>query len=189
LKIQIAGAVGYRFYPHKVNGEGFFLSVMRKTDEQEETSIRNKKFAQSPSKKIVERLNSWQKSPEEKELIQFDDLIISTPKAYRSEIEFLSNNLSIVQRGTAMATLKHEKLIPEHALALSVELEQNNFPILDLDLLHAQTYLRKDVLNFETNQRGFALVKFQGAGLGWVNLLGNRINNLYPSSWRIRMAG
>ncbi|QLH34488.1 MAG: hypothetical protein HWD62_05535 [Cyclobacteriaceae bacterium] len=24
--------------------------------------------------------------------------------------------------------------------------------------------------------------------MGWVNHLGNRTNNLYPSNWRIRMA-
>ncbi|MFM9837959.1 MAG: methyltransferase RsmF C-terminal domain-like protein [Cyclobacteriaceae bacterium] len=25
--------------------------------------------------------------------------------------------------------------------------------------------------------------------IGWVNLLGNRVNNLYPTNWRVRMGG
>ncbi len=188
-EIKREQALGYRFYPHRVKGEGFFLSVMRKTDEQEEISIRKKKSIQSPSKKVIEKLSAWQNAPEEKDLIQFDDLIISIPKLFTSEIELLSQALSLVQRGTALATVKHEKLIPEHALALSIELNSTNFLSVELNLASALSYLRKDTIVLDTAHRGFALVNYQGASLGFVNLLGNRINNLYPSSWRIRMAG
>jgi hypothetical protein len=31
------------------------------------------------------------------------------------------------------------------------------------------------------------LVMHEGVALGWVNLLGNRLNNLYPAGWRIMM--
>jgi hypothetical protein len=30
-------------------------------------------------------------------------------------------------------------------------------------------------------------VRFEETAIGWVNALDRRINNLYPSNWRIRM--
>jgi hypothetical protein len=32
------------------------------------------------------------------------------------------------------------------------------------------------------------LVRYENNNLGFVNRLGNRLNNLYPANWRIRMS-
>jgi NOL1/NOP2/fmu family ribosome biogenesis protein len=66
-------------------------------------------------------------------------------------------------------------------------LNKNYFKSIELTLAQALAYLRKDALLVGEGERGFALVTYQGIPLGWVNLLGNRINNLYPSGWRILM--
>ena len=36
------GIIGYRFYPHRVQGEGFFLSAMRKLDPEKEIFFKSK---------------------------------------------------------------------------------------------------------------------------------------------------
>ncbi len=180
------GIYGYRFYPHKVKGEGFFISVLRKKDEAEEVLMRTKTQLPLVSKKIAERINEWLLHPHQ--LILLDDLIVALPKQFGAEINWLANNLNVVTKGTAVATLKHEKLIPEHALALSLELNRNQFPQIDLSLDQALAYLRKETPLIGEGQKGFALVTYQNHRLGWVNLLGNRINNLYPANWRIRMS-
>jgi len=41
-------------------------------------------------------------------------------------------------------------------------------------------------LNLISEKTGFTLMSFQNTPIGWANLLGNRVNNLYPSAWRIR---
>jgi NOL1/NOP2/fmu family ribosome biogenesis protein len=115
-----------------------------------------------------------------------NDLIVALPERYVEEINWLSHQLNVVTKGTAMATVKHEKLIPEHALALSTELNQNNFPSIELDLPTALSYLRKETINIGEGERGFTIVTYQNQPLGFVNLLGNRVNNLYPANWRIR---
>ena len=84
--------------------------------------------------------------------------------------------------------MKHEKIIPEHALALSGELNKEFFNAVELSREEALHYLRKDALNPTTNHRGFALATYQHLPLGWMNLLPGRMNNLYPQEWRIRMS-
>ena len=91
--------------------------------------------------------------------------------------------------GTNLATLKHDKLVPEHALALSVEINRSNFPIVDVTEADALKYLRKENLQVADAAMGFSLLTYQETPLGWANVLANRMNNMYPSEWRIRMGG
>lgn len=187
-EINDHGSKGYRFYPHKVKGEGFFLSVIRKKEPQEGSRIKaQKNFFTAPSKKIMSSLASWVKNTEEKTFIQRNDLIQFFPSAASGAIEMLIKSLRIVSAGTFTATVKHDKLIPEHALALSVHLQQDTFEKLDLTLEEALHYLKKETLPPVPGKHGFALVTYRKLPLGWVNILPNRINNLYPLEWRIRM--
>lgn len=185
-EVHSKNVFGYRFYPHKTKGEGFFISAIRKTDEQHETSIHRKKTFDHPPTKIKERLSMWFKNSEQAEFIKHDELILALPKSYLFEIEFLSKFLKVIQKGTAIATAKHDKLIPEHAFALSTKINRENFNSIELTLDEAIAYLRKDVLNLTSEKTGFTLINFQNVPIGWANLLGNRMNNLYPSAWRIR---
>ncbi|MFM9837960.1 MAG: methyltransferase RsmF C-terminal domain-like protein [Cyclobacteriaceae bacterium] len=72
---------------------------------------------------------------------------------------------------------------------MSIELNTKNFTSIELDLPQALAYLRKEAIMIGEGQKGFTLVTYQGHPLGWVNLLGNRVNNLYPVGWRVRMSG
>lgn len=180
--------LGYRFLPHRVQGEGFFISVIRKKAGEKMVSMRNRHSFMGPSKKILEQLNTWVSRPEEKTFIVRNDQVQFFPKDKAAEIEFLAKKLHVITAGTVLASVKHEKLIPEHAAALSVELVKENFNTVNVDLPAALQFLRKDTLSVTSGQRGFALVNYNGSPLGWVNVLENRINNLYPSEWRIRMS-
>jgi len=62
----------------------------------------------------------------------------------------------------------------------------SNFNATDLSFDEAIAYLRKDVLNLSSEKAGFTLMTYQSVPIGWANLLGSRMNNLYPSAWRIR---
>jgi 16S rRNA C967 or C1407 C5-methylase (RsmB/RsmF family)/NOL1/NOP2/fmu family ribosome biogenesis protein len=186
-KITLGKAIGYRFFPHKVAGEGFFISALRKVDSEPEIRIRaSRNFSEAP-KKVTEQLQTWSNNSENLKIIKQEDLLIQIPNELYDEMGFISTQLHVVSKGTAVAQLKHEKLIPEHAKALAIDLNHNNFAVIELSLEQSISYLRKDNLLVGSGQRGFALVTHQGTPLGWINQLGNRINNLYPSAWRIRM--
>jgi len=187
-KVTVGKAIGYHFYPHKVTGEGFFISALRKIEPEQELRIRPGKNFSLASKKIAEQLNDWAINPENFKTIRQDNLLIQLPTELYDDMDFISKQLHVVSKGTAAAEVKHEKLIPEHAFALSTNLNNSNFAIIGLTLDEALAYLRKDNLLVGEGERGFALVTYNYSPLGWINRLGNRVNNLYPSSWRIRMS-
>lgn len=178
---------GYRFFPHRVKGEGFFLSVLRKLDDGLQKGLHTKSKLQTPSKKLTEALHDWLLNAEEKSFILHNDRVIHFPKNKMPELQSVLKNMRVLSAGTAMVTVKHEKLIPEHSFALSIDMNRNFFNPIAMDKESALQYLRKDVLTITSPKKGFALVTHDNVGLGWVNVLDNRINNLYPSDWRIRI--
>jgi 16S rRNA C967 or C1407 C5-methylase (RsmB/RsmF family)/NOL1/NOP2/fmu family ribosome biogenesis protein len=178
---------GYRFFPHRVKGEGFFLAAVRKANQQSQSRLTTKNTFSTPSKKVKDQLEDWIVRPDEKTFINRNESLQFFPKNKTQEIEFLARNLRLILAGTYLATAKHDKLIPEHGLALSIEINRAFFNTITLEREEALQYLRKDILAFAGTKKGFALITFQDIPLGWVNVLDNRLNNLYPSEWRIRM--
>ena len=188
-EVETNGLFGYRFFPHKVRGEGFFIAVLRKGNIKEHPDFRgkSKKSIATPLKKLQERLQPWIADTRESTFFQFNDLIFYTPASKVQEVEFLLQSLRILYAGTNVASVKHDKLVPEHAMALSVEVEKDNFPLAAVDLEQALRYLRRETIQLNGVSSGFALVTYQDLPIGWVNVLPNRVNNMYPSEWRIRM--
>lgn len=164
--------IGYRFMPHKTKGEGFFIAALRKKSKQD--SIRIK-----PNNLKLSKLNPGWLNGDFK-YYELNDLLIAVPG---DDIP----NLNIVTRGIAIASITKNKLVPEHALAMSTDINEDAFPVVDVDKNEALKYLSKDTIAARDSERGFALVRYHGNNLGFVNRLGNRLNNLYPANWRIRM--
>ena len=186
-EVQTGSAIGYRCFPHRVKGEGFFLSAVRKTDSDHKKEFHVKAKFQYPPKKISSVLQDWLLAADQKFFIVHSDRVQFFPAGKASEIQLLVNNLRVVFAGTSMVTIKHDKLVPDHALALSIDLNRNFFYSMKLDENTALQYLRKETIPSSSGNKGFALVTFENICIGWVNILDNRINNLYPSEWRIRM--
>ena len=188
-EVDEGGVTGYHFYPHRTKGEGFFLSVIRKREPSHHPKSRTGKNISSPARKITDRLDQWLLPKGENIFFQFNDLIFYTPFALGREMEFLLQNLKVMYAGTNLATLKHDKLVPEHALALSVEINKINIPVIEVNEADALKYLRKENLHVADAAMGFSLLTYQQTPVGWANVLTNRINNMYPAEWRIRMGG
>jgi len=178
--------IGYRFYPHRVKGEGFFLSAFRKKDVQTEARMKIKKSLTVPPKKIVEQLREWVTGSDFGFYV-WNDIVHTIPFASQEEIEYLIEHLKIVLAGTPLTSVKHDKLIPEHASALAIDFNRDNFQQISLNLEEAIQYLRKESIQVDA-PKGFALVTYNNLPLGWINVLDSRVNNLYPKEWRIRMA-
>lgn len=179
--------IGYRFFPHRVKGEGFFMSVIRKKQVSPSLRIKaNRDLTPAPAK-IVNTLQSWIHHPERVSFFQWKDLIYLFPEANTLHLGLLHQHLRVVNAGIATATVKHDKLIPEHALAMSTDLRRENFKTLSVSYDEAIRYLRRDPLTLPETDKGYHLIVFEDVALGWVNSLGNRFNNMYPVEWRIRM--
>lgn len=180
-------SIGYQCYPHQVQGEGFYMAVLRKRGAQPATRLRISKNVFHKPVKLLADYQHWM-LPADQAFLQFKDYLLALPASLTIEMEFLASQLKIVSAGTTLGTIKHTKLIPDHALALSILLKKETFPHIDVSKEEAIAYLRKDIFWKEGLVKGFSLINYQGFALGWVNVLDNRLNNLYPAEWRIRMA-
>lgn len=178
---------GYRCYPHKVKGEGFFLSVFRKKDVEESGPLKaTKNVFGKPSNKIMDQVRGWIKGVDDKEFILRNDGIQFFPRSKTAEIQHLAQQLYLIAAGVHAGTIKHDKIIVEHPLALAADVNQDFFTRFDLPIDEAIKYLKKETIYIDHTKKEMALVTYQHVPIGWVNLLGNRVNNLYPSEWRIR---
>jgi NOL1/NOP2/fmu family ribosome biogenesis protein len=135
----------------------------------------------------LDQLAEWIINPGEKYFIERNDLMQFFQKNKMQEICHIVKNLHVISAGTFIAKAKHDKLIPEHSFALSLEINRDRFDSVRLDVDQALKFLRKETISVEADKKGFALVTFQNTPLGWINILDNRVNNLYPSEWRIRI--
>jgi NOL1/NOP2/fmu family ribosome biogenesis protein len=181
--------IGYRFFPHRVRGEGFFLSVLRKSEVPGTgRSGKAKSMLSNPPADAVRRLRPWIRNADDLFFFIHDNTLHFLPSLKHEDVSWIVQNLTILSAGTAAATVKHSKLVPQHSLALSICLERSQVATLPVDEAGAIAYLRKEPVHASPEKGGYAVVTFNDLPLGWVNVLGNRINNLFPSNRRIRMA-
>jgi len=187
---QLDGVEGYRFYPHQVQGEGFFMAVIQKTGEPEMShgSSRKKKYKLTiAGKKEKALVYEWLQSPEQYEWLQHNEGISAIPAKLFEAADEVYQKLYVVYAGTEVAEVNGKKLKPMQALALSQHLNKGAFETAELNLEQALRYLRKEDIALGLSGNGWLLLQYQSMPLGWAKQVGNRINNYYPKKWRIRM--
>jgi 16S rRNA C967 or C1407 C5-methylase (RsmB/RsmF family)/NOL1/NOP2/fmu family ribosome biogenesis protein len=185
-EIDYQGIYGYGFYPGKVRGEGFFLSVIRKTGKQEKNHIRSQRKTElKPAKEDFRVADSWTSFPRERLLKWGGELFAVS--CNMDDYLHLYQNLKILKAGTKIFVVKNDKYLPSHELALSLRLKLEAFPGNEINLPEALAYMRRDNFILQNAIKGWNIVTFKGVCLGFVNNIGNRVNNYFPVEWRIRM--
>ncbi len=178
-------AFGYRFYPDKLKGEGFFIAALRKKEGDSFKGIK-------PGKNRIEKISKPEEAlvkpwlREELDMIFFkqQDDIIALPSCFQDDIPVLQSALYIKKAGVRIGKLAGKDLIPDQQLALS-KIISKNIVSVPLNREQAIQYLRKEEVQVSTDHRGWAVVSYEGQYLGWIKVLPNRINNYYPKEWRI----
>jgi 16S rRNA C967 or C1407 C5-methylase (RsmB/RsmF family)/NOL1/NOP2/fmu family ribosome biogenesis protein len=185
-EIDHQGIKGYGFYPGKIRGEGLFISVIKKAGNtgsvgQGKPDSSERKISRD-ERKIAADLTDYK----DESLLKINDEISSIPCSY-NDYALISKYLKVIRPGTKICTLKRKNYIPSHELALSVYLKNSVYSTLNLNLQQALNYLRRENLSVSGAQTGWIMAAYQGVNLGFLNNIGNRMNNYYPVEWRIRM--
>ncbi|MCC9167070.1 methyltransferase RsmF C-terminal domain-like protein [Pontibacter harenae] len=186
----LEGVQGYRFYPHRVQGEGFFMAVMRKAGEEEtrHSTTKKKKYKLvAAGKKEKALVQGWLLQTEKFEWVQHNEVVSAVPATIFEALDELYKNLYVLYAGIEVAEVNGKKIKPLQALALSQYLNKDAFASTELDLEQALRYLRKEDINLGFSGNDWLLMQHQDIPLGWVKQIGNRLNNYYPKEWRIRM--
>ena len=193
-EINHRGIFGYGFYPGRIRGEGFFISVIRKKEKPAET-VYSTKIDSNPgiSREEIRFATDLFETAEDR-LLKYYDEIIALPCDYY-DYRKISGALKIVKAGTRLCKVKTSGRaqdfaplrVPLHDLALSVNCGKDIYSVIDLSLDDARVYLSRGQFSPGTAQKGWNLVRYNGVNLGFINNIGSRINNYYPMEWRIRM--
>lgn len=194
---NIAGPLKYnapvfRFLPHRTRGEGFFLAVLRKADDSAANPLlsapRKKekgKSAPPPPATVCERLQNPGDFVCEAD--RSGERFRAVSRQHYPDYRLLTEQLHPVRAGILLGEAKGKDWQPSQELALSTALRPDAFPTVEIDWDTAIRYLRKEAVALPGNpEKGYVLLTYRQAPLGFVKHLGNRSNNLYPAEWRIR---
>lgn len=184
---------GHQFYPHRVQGEGFYLSVWRREVGQPAAERQVSRFGTAEARPLDRRrrdlLRSW--IPDEGRLhIQEkpDGQLQAFPLELESGMAAVAAVLTRRGLGLPLGQFKGKDFIPSQALAMSGWIHPG-WPALELDEADALRYLRREQLQpVAGGPTGWVLVRHQGRVLGWAKVVPGRVNNYLPQEWRIRMA-
>jgi 16S rRNA C967 or C1407 C5-methylase (RsmB/RsmF family)/NOL1/NOP2/fmu family ribosome biogenesis protein len=186
MEIDFEGIFGYGFYPDKVRGEGFFISAIRKTCQQEKTQPeRQRKTELQPDKNDLEVATRWAHFSKNR-IFKWGDELFAVPCPMDDYLH-LYRNLKIVKAGTKVFVVKNKSYLPSHELALSLHIKTDAFPRNEISLSGALSFMRRDNFILQNSIKGWNIVTCNGINLGFVKNIGNRVNNYFPVEWRIRM--
>lgn len=190
-----SGSFGYRFYPDKVKGEGFFIAAFRKTENtmisgdvkiparalREKSRLKDKPAFTA---KEMETVRPYLTNADNYFYIRQHDEIIALPLHLENDLSVIQSSLYIKKAGVRLGTIIRNELIPAHDLAVSNIIDRT-VPKKEVGTETALQYLRKADISIESVIKGWVLLTYQHLALGWVKIMTNRTNNYYPKDWRI----
>ncbi len=173
----------YRFWPDKVKGEGFFISVIRKKEGAEFRDRQLKKKPLRLDNLDTAIVSNWVNA-DGKTFIRYEQTIYAWPAEQFNDFAHVLQELRVVYSGVILGELFKGKLVPSPALALSRMVSEKPGRVA-LEEKDAIRYLQRKELQTEAGEKGWKLVTYKEMPLGWINVLPGRINNYYPKEWRI----
>lgn len=181
-------APGYRFFPHLLKGEGFFVACFRKRDGGKNfpASAKDKLVRATPAESVV--AGKWLEDPERYTFFRMGDEVFCFPVALAGMLGSIQSDLYIKKAGITLGKIIKNELLPSHDLAVS-GICRKNLVSVSLNLEESIQYLRKQEVTLSSGEKGWTIVQYEGFNLGWIKILGNRANNYYPKEWRILKAG
>jgi 16S rRNA C967 or C1407 C5-methylase (RsmB/RsmF family)/NOL1/NOP2/fmu family ribosome biogenesis protein len=173
----------YRFFPDKVKGEGFFISVFRKSEGNGEIKLKSKYKLSGISKNEIPLVQSWVKKTD-RYLLKENNTVFAMQQGMLNDLILFLERFRVEYFGTRLGELVRDKLVPGHALAMS-PLAADSVQRNELNYEQSIIYLKRKDIRIATKNKGWQIVCYQGYPLGWINSLTNRINNYYPKELRI----
>lgn len=183
---------GFRFFPHKLAGEGFFISVLRKQAGPiaRRAQPAGFQFLQAVPKNQLPALTPWVSEGESWRFYRTPrEEIVALPAVLADDFLTLDPVCNAKWFGVPLGTFKGKDFVPDHALALSLG-RSPALPMADLDREQALQFLRKEHFDLPAGvPSGWVLAGFGGLALGWIKAMPNRMNNYLPMERRIRKQG
>ncbi len=180
---------GYTFLPHRVMGDGFFISAARKPSRSSPAHSGRHRQNLPRHRLPRETLNGISDWLPDSQLTFYsarDGQIFGYPASWSGNLHHLIQQLNVRSVGAGIGRMRKTDLIPAHSLALYPPILQHVPTQAVLDAEARQFLTKSSVLDFPDCSPGWTLLTYNGNGLGWIKKISRRINNYYPSAWRIQ---
>jgi NOL1/NOP2/fmu family ribosome biogenesis protein len=186
VETQAGKLPGYRFFSHRLAGEGLFMAVLQKKSGKNAFHRKNRKSLLSlPSRKEKETVQTWVQNPEAGGWIKWNEKLLWLPERSKVLADRLLSDFRVVYAGLEAGAIFHEKINPLEGLALFSQVNVEAFSTQNLDLQTALQFLRKEEINVENP--GWVLMQYENTPLGWMKKSGNKLTNHYPREWKLRL--
>lgn len=182
------------FYPGEpMAGEGFFLALLRNAGEwhpyrqcgASRGAMRKKSAGQQPVPPVPFVKDGFR-------TVLRGSKIWALPVPVADRMEEFGWKMRVLQSGNMVASLvsgsggEKQLVLPEHGVVQSETLCRGYFQEAELPLEQALAYISRGQLVLVDSPKGYVLLTYKGVPLGLVKNLGNRCNNLWPESLRLR---
>lgn len=177
-RMEEDGCFGYQFYPHRIQGEGFFISLLRYIgSDGHQVSFRAPKLKKE-LRAIPEAFNLNNRS-----VVDLNGFLIAFSDKDWYYYNLLKSSGNIVKKGLYVGEFKGVDFIPSHDLSMHKAVSNYN-PKLELNEAQAVQYLKGNALQL-LGEKGIVMLVYHGVPIGFGKSNGTRINNLIPKHLRI----
>ena len=174
-----------RIWPHKMNGEGHFIALLRKKDNEE---FKEKKVKPRKDKALPALLEEFMKDCTYP--INGNDIEIQEDRVYLMPEGIKGiKGLRFLRSGLLLGTLTKDRFEPSQAFAMVLKKEQYKATIDLASIDHRVIrYLKGETIEVDDlplkRQKGWQLVCVDGYPLGWGKLVNGSLRNKYLPGWR-----
>lgn len=175
------GIEAYQFLPHRVRGEGFFISVLRKRGNYNTShSSQSKSIIDARASKYINRDEFLSFST-----YQHNQFVYLAPNRLLDNFYTYQKLLTIKQLGFDLGKMEFNGLIPNHSMAM-INHKSREITSIELNKEEALNYLSGNCDDLILDNM-WTLVKYHEADLGWIFKDKNGTSNKYPKAWQIKM--
>ncbi len=179
---------GYRFYPHRLPSEGFFIAVLQKpfAGYSGQAHTKSEKLIPSTAKER-QNLSGFIQPTDNAFIFKHGAIFKCINTEGAAFLEKYAKRLYILKAGIEIGLFKHDEFIPAQDLAWALN-RSESMTAFELTYSEAIAYLKRETV-FPLAAKGFkglALFTYKGLGLGFAKVLPNRVNNYFPLEFRIQ---
>ncbi|MDF2541141.1 MAG: hypothetical protein K0S47_859 [Herbinix sp.] len=174
-----------RLWPHKIKGEGHFITLLHKREENaltiKEVSYsvpKNKSLISEEALAFIQKL----KFPIDKEQLHVhEDRVYMLPKGLPD-----LKGLRIMRQGLLLGEMKKQRFEPSQALANALKIEDYDDTIrLNSEDSNVIRYLKCETIDLQKDYPdGWYLICVDGYPLGWAKITNGNFKNKYLPGWR-----
>jgi len=171
-----SGVRGYRFWPHLIEGEGFFISVIRKRGKT--------KKSKSHKGKMPFRSVDLSRSFSATTIVDEKGRVFLSPERGLTLMSKFRFPQKVFVKGFPIGTLKGKSFKPGHGLSMWRGFNAN--ADLAVSYEEAMKYLTCQDIVKDTDEIGLKSITYESFVLGFGKLESKRIVSKYPKEFRIR---